>query len=558
MRNFLNVWKGVMIYLFASSTGFCQQVGINNSGNPPHPSAALDIESQTGGVLIPRLTTVQRNAISSPAASLIIYNTDTDCLEMFFASGQWKSVQCACIAPPPAPQQVSGPLTACTGAVATYSTPLLPDAASYVWTFDAQDSLISGQGTNSISIQFSGNSGIRNFSVRADNGCGSSSNYSFQIEVGPINATFSPQTGYLNHPVVFSAANYSGASYSWTFAQGIPANSSSANPAVTWSSPGTYVVSLTITDGLGCSGTYSGTVSISPCSPIQYQFTTCTQIGRIGPTQSLCSSAYLSGNLNGAVTITGSGIQQWTVPQTGNYRIEVAGAQGGNSSSRVGGGGAILSGVLALNAGDVLHILVGQTGDLGPNGNGGGGGGGSYVIRSNQPLITAGGGGGGSTYGSAMNDGFPGNTLTQGSGDNGGTNGNGGGVSSGTGGCGGGGFLSDGASSGYGAPGLGWPNGSLGGLGYQSSSNGWGGYGGGGGYGFSAGGGGGGYSGGGGGRNAAATASGGGGSFINPAATSVATSNGLYNGSTNLNGAIQNLGAYRSGHGYVTITVVCP
>jgi hypothetical protein len=558
MQIFLKVIGGVAILFVSILSGFSQNVGINTGGTAPHPSAALDIESLTGGLLIPRLTTVQRNAIVAPATSLLIYNTDTDCLEMYFASGMWKSVQCGCFSAPANPQSITGSQTVCPGAIVTYSTALIPDAVNYTWTVDAQDTLASGAGTNSITVSFSSNPGIRTISVQAGNGCGSSSAFSFQVNVSPINATFSPLNGNLNQPVAFTAGAYAGASYAWSFAQGNPATSTISSPSVTWSSPGSYSVSLTITDAQGCSATQTDNIAISPCTPTQYSFGTCTQIGVNGPSQSLCNSFYSSGNLNGLVSVSGNGVQNWTVPLTSIYRIVAAGAQGGSSSTMSGGGGAIVAGEITLNAGDVIQIVIGQVGNLGPNGNGGGGGGGSYVIRNNQPLLVAGGGGGGSTYGSAMNDGFPGNTFTQGSGNLGGTNGNGGGASSGTGGSGGGGFLSDGLTNGYGSPGLGWPNGSLGGAGYNSTSQGWGGFGGGGGYGFSAGGGGGGYSGGGGGRNAAATASGGGGSFIDPAASNVATSNGQYNGSTNLNGSIQNLASYRMGDGYVTITRVCP
>jgi hypothetical protein len=45
--------------------------------NIPNSSAILDIVGTTGGVLFPRMTTTQRNAISSPANGLQIYNTTT-------------------------------------------------------------------------------------------------------------------------------------------------------------------------------------------------------------------------------------------------------------------------------------------------------------------------------------------------------------------------------------------------------------------------------------------------------------------------------------------------
>jgi len=52
------------------------QVGINTT--TPNTSAALDIESTEGGVLIPRMTTTERDEISDPATSLLIYDTVLD------------------------------------------------------------------------------------------------------------------------------------------------------------------------------------------------------------------------------------------------------------------------------------------------------------------------------------------------------------------------------------------------------------------------------------------------------------------------------------------------
>ena len=51
-------------------------VAINNTGDPPHPSAMLDINSQSKGLLIPRMTKIQRDSILLPANGLLIYQTD--------------------------------------------------------------------------------------------------------------------------------------------------------------------------------------------------------------------------------------------------------------------------------------------------------------------------------------------------------------------------------------------------------------------------------------------------------------------------------------------------
>jgi hypothetical protein len=60
------------------------QVGINTSS--PQSSSALDVSSTTKGVLIPRMTNTQMNAITSPATGLTIFNTDASALYQFNGS----------------------------------------------------------------------------------------------------------------------------------------------------------------------------------------------------------------------------------------------------------------------------------------------------------------------------------------------------------------------------------------------------------------------------------------------------------------------------------------
>ena len=64
-------------------------VGINQSSIAA--SAVLDIASTTKGMLIPRVTTTQRDAISSPAAGLLVYNTSTSAFN-FYNGSSWAAV----------------------------------------------------------------------------------------------------------------------------------------------------------------------------------------------------------------------------------------------------------------------------------------------------------------------------------------------------------------------------------------------------------------------------------------------------------------------------------
>ena len=56
------------------------RVGI---GTTPDASSILDVSSTALGFLPPRMTTIQRDAISSPATGLVIYNTTTDLLNVY-------------------------------------------------------------------------------------------------------------------------------------------------------------------------------------------------------------------------------------------------------------------------------------------------------------------------------------------------------------------------------------------------------------------------------------------------------------------------------------------
>jgi len=72
------------------------QVKISSGESAPVPSAMLEIESQSKGLLLPRLTSAQRDSIESPTAGLVIYNTDTNCENYYNGSG-WRQVCGTCI-----------------------------------------------------------------------------------------------------------------------------------------------------------------------------------------------------------------------------------------------------------------------------------------------------------------------------------------------------------------------------------------------------------------------------------------------------------------------------
>ncbi|XP_078699909.1 E3 ubiquitin-protein ligase TRIM33-like [Branchiostoma floridae x Branchiostoma belcheri] len=302
-----------------------------------------------------------------------------------------------------------------------------------------------------------------------------------------------------------------------------------------------------------------------PC----FKLTTLGASGRLGPTT--LGTHYRGQDHEHLVTLH-DGIQHFTVPRTGTYSIETAGAAAGwgvDNLKSARGRGAVMRGTFNLKQGaifqatealgnlfsfelkinknkihltkihqlmhcETLKILVGQEGAENRSSWSVGGGGGTFVTRGdNTPLIIAGGGGGGGggwglqTH-NPLCDGTvstTGNKSYGGTGCSGGSNGQGATEWKGDFmGGGGGGLLTDGGSSKQfggdscekgGEGGKAFVNGGVGGRGVHNNAGG--GFGGGGGSegAGGGGGGGGGYSGGGRGANYYPNGGGGGGGSFN-------------------------------------------
>ena len=67
---------------------------INTTGNRADSSAIFDVSSTDKGILIPRLTTTQRNAIVSPANKLMIMNLETGCINVYDSAASYWSELC--------------------------------------------------------------------------------------------------------------------------------------------------------------------------------------------------------------------------------------------------------------------------------------------------------------------------------------------------------------------------------------------------------------------------------------------------------------------------------
>ena len=197
--------KKVTLLLFMLSfTWFSfAQVGLNTI--TPDASSALDIESTTGGILIPRLSESQRDAIALPATGLMIYQTNEISGFYFYNGTAWTKINGA--TGPRGPQGVFG------GASFEYQYggvgPLLSDVDNGLVRFldsDTQNSAIQLQFSELDSYGNSVYSFIEMLSqtqsttkgvVRLVNKLDSSKNLQFKItDIDFTNATGSSTPGY--------------------------------------------------------------------------------------------------------------------------------------------------------------------------------------------------------------------------------------------------------------------------------------------------------------------------------------------------------------------------
>jgi len=128
----------LLAIFFTFSVNSFSQVGIGTAN--PDVSSMLDITSATGGLLIPKVTQVQRTAIASPATGLLVYQTDASAGFWYYNGMVWVTFGS------------SG--WSLTGDAATNPV------TNYLGTSDAQDLVIATNNAERIRVNTSGNVGI--------------------------------------------------------------------------------------------------------------------------------------------------------------------------------------------------------------------------------------------------------------------------------------------------------------------------------------------------------------------------------------------------------------
>ncbi|MCF8275334.1 MAG: hypothetical protein K9J17_01265, partial [Flavobacteriales bacterium] len=87
--------KQILLGIFLTVNAYGSLAQDNNVGigtTTPDQSSVLDVSSTEKGMLVPRLNSIQRLGILSPAQGLLVYDTDIDCFFFYnAASSTWQS-----------------------------------------------------------------------------------------------------------------------------------------------------------------------------------------------------------------------------------------------------------------------------------------------------------------------------------------------------------------------------------------------------------------------------------------------------------------------------------
>jgi hypothetical protein len=240
---------------------FAQNIGINTTGATPNDKALLDIDASPGndkGLLIPRLSTSDRDAIAAPIPeSLLIYNTTTQCFEAWNTT-TWVAFGCIGCTVPTAVTANANPNPICEGSDLTL-TGGATDATSWSWT--GPNSFTSTLQNPTITGITTAGAGV--YTLVAGNNCGwatGANTTSVIVNAPPTTATNgSTQTICSTGSATLSGNNPSVGTGEWTVVSG-PSTSSSqfANSSV-------YNTVFTPAGGAG-SYVVRWTISNSPCT----------------------------------------------------------------------------------------------------------------------------------------------------------------------------------------------------------------------------------------------------------------------------------------------------
>ena len=160
MKYLKTITIGLLLTFSFMSVIVTAQVGIGTT--TPDASSVLDIQSTSKGLLIPRMTSAQRTAISNPTAGLLVFDTTTQSFSFFTTS--WGEL----IADESKLVDTDNDTKIEVEATADDDTILFSTAGSERMKIDASGNTYIGDGTNNTYIESDGSLSYQGTATRYD------------------------------------------------------------------------------------------------------------------------------------------------------------------------------------------------------------------------------------------------------------------------------------------------------------------------------------------------------------------------------------------------------
>jgi RHS repeat-associated protein len=169
---------------------------------------------------------------------------------------------------------IVGTATVCAGTSSvSYSVAPVTGTITYSWTAPPNASIATGQGTNSITVNYAGNAQSGQVALAVTNPCSSTINKTMNVTVNPLPAAAGAITGPVSACVSGGAATYTtpsivnATSYTWTISGGtITSGNGTTAVNINWTSAGTRTLTVKGSNacGFGTATTYSVYVYSTP------------------------------------------------------------------------------------------------------------------------------------------------------------------------------------------------------------------------------------------------------------------------------------------------------
>jgi hypothetical protein len=232
----------------------------------------------------------------------------TICVEVFTPCG----IQIICrpidlnVATPVRPNSISGPGRLCPGDVVTYSVAAVPRATSYQWAIPVGMTILSGAGTNIITVSVSAAYTGGQISVVASNACGSSParikalSLNLPPTPSPISGLFSGMCGAMG--VQYSVPFVSGVtSWQWSITNGTIVTQNANSIMVNWNASFTSgTITVRAVNACGISSPRTLNVVGAPAQP-----------GPVSGPLLVCTSSVQTYSV---ATVTGTSLYNWNSP----------------------------------------------------------------------------------------------------------------------------------------------------------------------------------------------------------------------------------------------------